>query len=116
MVSVKRLALFILFFLLLITPICAQDEVAPELPVLEGLSFVSGEAVSFDAATSKLSLKVYLDPTGDANEHTLTLAVNDKTEITDGEAELNAEAIQSGAEMDVEYNTKSMTATYIFIY
>ena len=63
-----------------------------------------------------MDVKVYLDSAGEANEQTLALAVDGETEITDGENELKSDALVNGAEVDVEYDTRSKKATYIFVY
>ena len=89
---------------------------AAAAPDIENLDFASGEIVSFDAATGALSVKVYLDSAGNANEQTLALAVDGKTEITNGETDLKTDALVAAAEVDVEYDVRTKKATYIFIY
>ncbi len=83
---------------------------------LDNLDFASGEITAFDAASGKLDVKVYLDGAGDAKEQTISLTVDDKTEITSGENDLKADALKPGAEIDVEYDTTNNKATYVFIY
>ena len=118
---------FIVFSVLsfLIAPFASAEEAAPQepaaaaeenLPALENLDFASGEIVSFDGQSGKMDVKVYLDSAGEANEQTLALAVDGETEITDGENELKSDALINGAEVDVEYDTRSKKATYIFVY
>jgi hypothetical protein len=94
----------------------AATEAAEGLPDLENLDFASGEIVSFDTGNGKLDVKVYLDSAGEANEQVLALVVDNETEITDGENELKTDALAKGSEVDVEYDTRSKKATYIFIY
>src|SRR5258706_10342838 len=77
------------------------------LPALENLDFASGEILTFDAPSGKIDVKVYLDANGEANEQTLSLKVDNQTEITDGENELKTDALVKGAEVDVEYDTRT---------
>lgn len=98
------------------SPAEPAEEVAPAATPLDNLDFASGEIVSFDAASGKLDVKVYLDGTGDAKEQTISLTVGDGTEITSGENDLKSDALKTGAEIDVEYDTTNKKATYVFIY
>ena len=95
-----------------------EEQAAPaeDLPALENLDFASGEILTFDGASGKMDVKVYLDANGEANEQTLSLKVENQTEITDGENELKTDALAKGAEVDVEYDTRTKAATYIFVY
>ncbi|MBP9732965.1 MAG: hypothetical protein KBD07_01165 [Candidatus Omnitrophica bacterium] len=83
---------------------------------LDNLEFASGEATSFDAASGKLQVKVYLDDAGNPSENTIELNVDTDTEITNGEKDLDATALKTGVEIDVEYDKNSNKATYVFVY
>jgi len=80
------------------------------------LEFSSGEVVTFEKATRNLQVHIYLDSEGNASETTLSLQIGDFTEITDGEKNLSPEFLTSGKEVDVEYDSDKMEATYIFVY
>ncbi len=94
----------------------AQPAAEQALPDIENLDFASGEVVSFDAANGALSVKIYLDSAGNANEQTLALTVDPSTEITNGENDLKVDSLVPAAEVDVEYDVRTKKATYIFIY
>lgn len=98
-----------------LTAPAAEEADAGEAAV-EALDFASGEIVAFDAASGKLDVKVYLDAEGNASEQTLSVTVDAQTEITSGDEPLKTDALTKGAEVDVEYDTSSKKATYIFIY
>ena len=87
-----------------------------EILDLENLNFSSGEVASFDTASGKLMLSVYLDTEGNPSSSQLALLINAETEITDGENDLSKDSIQQGADVDVEYDKQTNTATYIFVY
>jgi len=93
------------------TPVAAEVQ-AP----LDSLDFASGEISAFNATSGVLDVKVYLDVAGDAKERTVSLNVDQTTEITDGEADLKADSLKPNAEIDVEYDTTNNKATYIYIY
>ena len=100
-----------------VTPPAAPQAAADQgLPDIENLDFASGEVVSFDAASGALSVKIYLDSAGNANEQTLALSVDQSTEITNGETDLKSDSLVPAAEVDVEYDVRTKKATYIFIY
>lgn len=81
---------------------------------LDNLEFASGEATGFDAG--KLQVKVYLDDAGNPAESTIDLTVDNETEITNGEKDLDSSSLKAGVEIDVEYDKTSKKATYIFVY
>jgi len=83
---------------------------------LDNLEFASGEATTFDAASGKLEVKVYLDDAGNPAENTIELTVDAQTEITNGEKDLDNTALKTGVEIDVEYDKNSKKATYVFVY
>jgi hypothetical protein len=83
---------------------------------LDNLEFASGEATSFDAASGRLEVKVYLDDAGNPAENTIALTVDAQTEITNGEKDLDSTALKTGVEIDVEYDKNSKKATYVFVY
>ncbi len=83
---------------------------------LDNLEFASGETTSFDAATGKLQVKVYLDDAGNPAENTIDLTVDSETEITNGEKDLDSSALKTGVEIDVEYDKTNRKATYVFVY
>ena len=97
-------------------PAAPEQPAGENLPALENLDFASGEILTFDAPSGKIDVKVYLDANGEANEQTLSLKADNQTEITDGENELKTDALVKGAEVDVEYDTRTKAATYIFVY
>lgn len=94
-------------------PVSAAEP-AETLPAIENLDFASGEVVAY--GNGNLDVKVYLDAAGEASEETLSLTIDDKTEITNGETELKPDALKQGAEVDVEYDVQTKQATYIFVY
>ncbi len=125
----KTLWLFVLLALAALPSVWADDapaaaaqpaQPAPQadttLPDIENLDFASGEVVSFDAASGNLSVKVYLDSAGNANEQTLALTVDSATEITNGETDLHNDSLKPATEVDVEYDVRTKKATYIFVY
>ena len=81
---------------------------------LDNLEFASGETTGFDAG--KLQVKVYLDDAGNPAESTIELTVDNDTEITNGEKDLDSSSLKAGVEIDVEYDKTSKKATYIFVY
>ncbi len=100
-------------------PAAAAEMPAPAETIeddLDNLEFASGEATSFDAASGKLEVKVYLDDAGNPAENTIELAVNAQTEITNGEKDLDNTALKTGVEIDVEYDKNTKKATYVFVY
>lgn len=95
----------------------AAEAVAEDsLDNLDNLEFASGETTSFDGATGKLQVKVYLDDAGNPAENTIELTVDVETEITNGEKDLDAAALKAGVEIDVEYDKNTKKATYVFVY
>lgn len=98
----------------------AEEPATPAPAVMEdnldNLEFASGETTSFDAAAGKLQVKVYLDDAGNPSENTIELNVDKDTEITNGEKDLDASALKTGVEIDVEYDKNSNKATYVFVY
>lgn len=94
----------------------AATETAMSESNLDNLEFASGEVTSFDAASGKLEVKVYLDDAGNPAENTIALTAGADTEITNGEKDLDATALKPGVEIDVEYDKTNDQATYVFVY
>lgn len=104
----------------------AVVETAPatEAPVIieenaldqENLEFVSGEVSAVDEAAQSVTVKLYGETEQDATDKTLTVKLDETTDITDGEKDRDAKSLTAGTEVDVEYDPKTSKATYIFVY
>ena len=81
----------------------------------ENLEFVSGEIGALDVAAKTATIKLYSD-TENAGEKTVTVHLDDATDITDGEKDRDLKSLTPGTEVDVEYDPASSKATYIFVY
>ncbi|MBI2094562.1 MAG: hypothetical protein HYT89_00130 [Candidatus Omnitrophica bacterium] len=88
---------------------------APSEAATENLEFVSGEVGSIDESAKTVTIKLYGD-TEDAAEKTVTVHLDDATDITDGEKDRELKSLAPGTEVDVEYDPASSKATYIFVY
>lgn len=88
----------------------------PAADLGENLEFVSGEITSLDEANKKITLKLYGEAEEEAGEKTLTITLDDATDITDGEKDRDLKSLAVGTEVDVEYDSSSSKATYIFVY
>lgn len=98
----------------------AVDAPAEE-PVLEpeladNLEFISGEVSALDEAAKSITVKLYGETEQAAAEKTLSVTVDDATDITDGEKDRDLKSLTAGTEVDVEYDSKTNKATYIFVY
>jgi hypothetical protein len=96
-------------------PDVTEAEAVVEVETADNLEFVSGEVTSIDQATKTVTLKLYGETEGEA-EKTLSVKVEDTTDITDGEKDRELASLTAGTEVDVEYDPASSKATYIFIY
>ena len=92
------------------------DKPADEKPAADNLEFVSGEVSAVDQAAKKVTVKLYGENENVTTEKTVTVAVDESTDITDGETDKDLKALASGTEVDVEYDPATNKATYIFIY
>lgn len=91
------------------------DSVAEPVPA-ENLEFVSGEVSALDEAAKSITIKLYGETEAGAQEKTLTVTLDETTDITDGEKDRDLKSLTSGTEVDVEYDPASNKATYIFVY
>jgi hypothetical protein len=78
--------------------------------------FLTGVWQSYDSETQKATVRVFLDANGDAEDKEIQLLIDAETEITDGEKSLQVDTLPQGADIDIEYNLKTMTATYVYLY
>ena len=81
----------------------------------ENLEFVSGEIGAVDMTAKTATIKLYSD-TENVGEKTVTVHLDDATDITDGEKDRDLKSLTPGTEVDVEYDPASSKATYIFVY
>lgn len=94
-------------------------EAASETPAAapnENLEFVSGEVTAADETAKTVSFKLYGEEENREENKTLTITVDDSTDITDGEKDRDLKSLTAGTEVDVEYDPASNHATYIFVY
>jgi len=82
----------------------------------ESLEFVSGEVSSLDEANKTVTVKLYGETDNAAKDKTLTVTVDQATDITDGEKDRDLKSLTAGTEVDVEYEAATKKATYIFVY
>ncbi len=102
-----------------VTPAPVETEAAGETPAAapnENLEFVSGEVVAADETAKTVSFKLYGEEENREENKTLTVTVDDSTDITDGEKDRDLKSLTAGTEVDVEYDPASNHATYIFVY
>lgn len=83
---------------------------------LENVEFVTGEVSQFDKANQNLTAKIYLNNEGDSVDETIQVKVVSSTIITDGDADLTSDELTPNREVDIEYNSDTKEATYIFVY
>ena len=101
------------------TPAPAATEVADETPAAapnENLEFVSGEVTAVNETAKTVGFKLYGEEENREENKTLTVTVDDSTDITDGEKDRDLKSLTAGTEVDVEYDPASNYATYIFVY
>ncbi len=82
----------------------------------QNLEFVSGEVTAVNEAAKTLSVKLYGETENSTENKTLTVTVDDSTDITDGEKDRDLKSLTTGTEVDAEYDPASNKATYIFVY
>lgn len=82
----------------------------------DNLEFVSGEVSAADEAAQSVTVKLYGETEQDAMDKTLTVKLDETTDITDGEKDRDIKSLTAGTEVDVEYDPKTSKATYIFVY
>ena len=90
--------------------------VNPAPAASENLEFVSGEITSTDEAAKTVTVKLYGETENAANDKTLTVKLDETTDITDGEKDRDIKSLTNGTEVDVEYDPATNKATYIFVY
>lgn len=91
-----------------------QAVLEPELA--DNLEFISGEVTALDEAAKSITVKLYGETEQGAAEKNITVTVDDATDITDGEKDRDLKSLAAGTEVDVEYDSKTNKATYIFVY
>ena len=63
-----------------------------------------------------ITVKLYGETENEPKEKTISVKVDETTDITDGEKDRDFKSLASGTEVDVEYDPASNKATYIFVY
>lgn len=91
-----------------------QAVLEPELA--DNLEFISGEVTALDEAAKSITVKLYGETEQGAAEKNISVTVDDATDITDGEKDRDLKSLAAGTEVDVEYDSKTNKATYIFVY
>ncbi len=81
----------------------------------DNLEFMSGEITAIDEAAKTITVKPYQN-TEDGAAELLTVSVDGATDITDGEQDRTLASLAAGTEVDVEYDSPTKRATYIFVY
>lgn len=92
------------------------EPVVSDASLPENLEFVSGEVNATDESAKTVTVKLYGDTDEAKNDKILTIKLDDNTDITDGEKDRDLKSLSTGTEVDVEYDTTSNKATYIFVY
>ncbi len=82
----------------------------------ENLEFISGEISAVDETAKSITVKIYGETENNAPEKTISITLDDTTDITDGEKDRDLKSLTAGTEVDVEYDPASNKATYIFVY
>lgn len=94
----------------------AAEEAAKTAEAADNLEFVSGEVSATNEAAKSVTVKLYGETDNEPTEKTLTVTIDESTDITDGETDKDIKALAAGTEVDVEYDPKTNKATYIFVY
>jgi hypothetical protein len=94
----------------------AAEEPTYEAKTNENLEFVSGEITAANEGAKTISVKLYGENEAATPEKTVTIKVDENTDITDGEKDRDFKSLTAGTEIDVEYDPASNKATYIFVY
>ena len=90
---------------------------APEAPATpENLEFVSGEISAVSEEAKTITVKLYGETEESASDKILTIKLDENTDITDGEKDRDLKSLAVGTEVDVEYDSVTTKATYIFVY
>lgn len=92
------------------------DQAVLEPELADNLEFISGEVTALDEAAKSITVKLYGETEQGAAEKTISVTVDDATDITDGEKDRDLKSLAAGTEVDVEYDSKTNKATYIFVY
>lgn len=82
----------------------------------ENLEFISGEVSATDEAAKTITVKLYGETENTPGDKSVTVTVDESTDITDGEKDRDLKSLTNGTEVDVEYDPGSSKATYIFVY
>ncbi len=104
-----------------VTEVAAQPEVTAaavtaEAVITDNLEFVSGEISAMDEVSKSVSIRLYGETENAADEKILKVAIDENTDITDGEQDRDLKSLATGTEVDVEYDPSTNKATYIFVY
>lgn len=103
-----------------VAPVAEAAAAAPaavETPAqTDNLEFVSGEVSASNEAAKSVTVKLYGETDNEPTEKTITVTIDENTDITDGETDKDIKALNVGTEVDVEYDPKTNKATYIFVY
>lgn len=95
-------------------PIAEPETAEPQ--IAENLEFISGEISVVNVETKSITVKLYGETEQGANDKILTVTLDDATDITDGEKDRDIQSLTAGTEVDVEYDSSTNKATYIFVY
>ena len=98
------------------TATTATPAVNPAPANSENLEFVSGEVAATDPAAKTVTVKLYGETENATNDKTITVKLDEATDITDGEKDRDIKSLTNGTEVDVEYDPATNKATYIFVY
>lgn len=93
-----------------------EPAAAQEATLADNLEFISGEISELDEASKSVSVRLYGENETTASDKVLKVAVDENTDITDGEQDRDLKSLSAGTEVDVEYDPATNKATYIFVY
>ncbi|MCG3176055.1 MAG: hypothetical protein MOGMAGMI_00993 [Candidatus Omnitrophica bacterium] len=94
----------------------AAEQAVLEPELADNLEFISGEVTALDEASKSITVKLYGETEQGAAEKSITVTIDDASDITDGEKDRDLKSLTAGTEVDVEYDSKTNKATYIFVY
>lgn len=93
-----------------------QAAVPADALAAENLEFISGEITAVDQEAKSVTVKLYGETDNKAENKTISVKVDEATDVTDGEKDRDLKSLAAGTEVDVEYDPASNKATYIFVY
>lgn len=84
--------------------------------LVDNLEFISGEVSELNEAGKEVSVRLYGESEDATSDKVLKVALDENTDITDGEQDRDLKSLTVGTEVDVEYDPATNKATYIFVY